>query len=328
MATVSRVLANNYPVAEATRTRVLEAVRELDYVVNIHAKALSGTVSRPIAFVLDDITTPSFAQVAAGVEREAALNGRLCLVCTTHGDQDRELAVVNLMREQHAGAVILIGGTEAGTANRARMAEFARSLSGVGSRLVLCGRPPMGDRLPVSVVEYDNRGGAFNVTSHLLAAGHRRILFLGGVRGRTATEQRRAGFHDALRSYGVAPADELDRPSDLSRASGYRGTREALRTGLGFTAVFAGTDIVATGVLAALREAGRDVPGDVSVVGFDDVPFAADLSPALTTVRVPYEDMGRSAVRLALEYEQGGGDDHVVLSTQLMIRDSVRSLPV
>lgn len=94
-----------------------------------------------------------------------------------------------------------------------------------------------------------------------------------------------------------------------------------------FSAVVAGTDMVALGVLAALCDAGLDVPGDVWVVGFDDVPFAADLNPSLTTVRVPYEDLGRTAVRLPPGRNEGiGGDDHVVLSTQFVIRHSVSKL--
>lgn len=102
--------------------------------------------------------------------------------------------------------------------------------------------------------------------------------------------------------------------------------RDALKAGLEFTAVFAGTDMVATGVLAALRESGLDVPGDVSIMGFDDVPFAADLSTSLTTLRVPYEDLGRTAVRLALDAERrAAGGDHVILGTQLVIRQSVRA---
>lgn len=118
---------------------------------------------------------------------------------------------------------------------------------------------------------------------------------------------------------------ELDVPGTYTRTSGYRRVREALDSGPGFTAVFAGTDAIAVGAPAALREAGLRVPRDVSLVGFDDVPFATDLTPSLTTVRVPYEELGRTAVRLALDREESiGGDDHVMLSTQLVIRDSVR----
>ncbi|NEA68556.1 substrate-binding domain-containing protein [Streptomyces sp. SID12488] len=117
----------------------------------------------------------------------------------------------------------------------------------------------------------------------------------------------------------------MDVAGQYTRVSGYQRARTALKEGLDFTAVFAGADMVAVGALAALREAGLDVPGDVSLVGFAHVPFAADLAPALTTVRVPYEDLGRTAVRLALERESRLADGHVVLSTQLVIRKSVRS---
>ncbi|MFF5184495.1 LacI family DNA-binding transcriptional regulator [Streptomyces sp. NPDC000345] len=324
VATVSRTLAGNYPVSEATRARVTAAVEALHYVVNVHAKALSGGVPGPIALVLHDITGPSLAHVAAGVEQEAAARGRLSLVCATHGDPAREDDLVQLMREQHAAAVVLVGGAEIDDAYHARMAGYAKGLASAGSRLVLVGRPPLPAGLPATVIEYDNRGGAFQACAHLLTAGHRRILFLGGESGFSTAEQRRAGHLDALRAHGVPYEEDLDVPGPYTRTSGYLRTRDALRAGREFTAVLAGTDMVALGALAALREFRLTVPDDVSVIGYDDVPFAADLTPALTTVRVPYEDLGRSAVRLALEREERvSGDDHVVLSTQLVIRQSV-----
>ncbi|MDW4904611.1 LacI family DNA-binding transcriptional regulator [Streptomyces sp. ADMS] len=324
VATVSRALAGSHPVSAATRARVMAAVKSLHYVVNVHAKALSGGVAGPVALVMDQIIGPSFADVAAGVEQEAAARGRLSLVCTTHGDQDREHDLVQLMREQHAAAVILVGGAVLDDAYHERMAEYARALDAVGSRLVLCGRPPLPGDPPVTVVEYDNRGGAFQACDHLLTAGHRRILFLGGTPAMSTAEQRRAGYLQALRAHGVPYAEELDVPGTYTRASGYDRMRDALKAGLNFTAVFAGTDMVATGVLAALRESRLDVPGDISVMGFDDVPFAADLSTSLTTLRVPYEDLGRTAVRLALDGERrAAGGDHVILGTQLVVRQSV-----
>ncbi|GKQ36139.1 LacI family DNA-binding transcriptional regulator [Streptomyces sp. A012304] len=325
VATVSRTLAGNYPVSTETRERVMAAVESLHYVVNVHAKALSGRVAGPIALVLKDITGPSLAHVAAGVEQEASGRGRLSLVCSTKGDTGREDDLVQLMREQHAAAVILVGGTVPDDAYHQRMADYAKALASAGSRLVLCGRPPLPKGVPATVVDYDNRGGAFQATAHLLTGGHRRVLFLSGAPGFSSAEERRLGHRDALRAHGVPYAEELDTSGDYTRKSGYLRTREALRANVGFTAVFAGSDVVALGALAALREAGLRVPGDVSVVGFDDVPFAADLTPALTTVRVPYEELGRTAVRLALEREVGHtSDDHVVLSTQLVIRDSAR----
>lgn len=327
VATVSRALAGNYPVSDEARARVMAAVESLHYVVNVHAKALSGRVAGPVALVIKDITGPSLAHVAAGVEQEAADRGRLSLVCATHDDVAREDDLVQLMREQHAAAVLLVGGAVPDEAYVRRMARYAKALDAAGSRLVLVGRPAPAEILPVTVVDYDNRGGAFQAASHLLAYGHRRVLFLGGEDGLSSSDERRAGYRDALRAHGAEQAGELDTSGTYTRASGYARTRDALRAGLRFTAVFAASDMVALGALTALREAGLDVPGDMSVVGFDDVPFAADLTPALTTVRVPYEELGRTAVRMALgRTEALTGDDHVVLGTQLVIRQSVNRL--
>lgn len=305
----------------------MAAVESLHYVINVHAKALSGRVAGPIALVIRDIAGPSLACVAAGVEQEAATRARLSLVCATHGDTDREDDLVQLMREQHAAAVILVGGAVLDDAYHRRMAAYARALDAAGSRLVLVGRPPLPPGEPATVVEYDNRGGAFQAVAHLLTAGHQKVLFLGGESGISSAQQRLDGYQDALRAHGVTYDEELVTVGAYTRTSGYLRTRDALRARLDFTAIFAGTDMVALGALAALREAGLDVPGDVSLVGFDDVHFASDLSPALTTVRVPYEELGRTAVRLALEREERiVNDDHVVLSTQLVIRQSVRRL--
>lgn len=320
-ATVSRVLAGDYPVSAATRARVQRAVRELDYVVNAQARALKGAGSRMVAFVMDDVTGPSFAFVAKGVEQQATAEGRLCLICTTHGDPARELAVVEAMREQRADAVILVGSGYLGAEYQERMIHFARALDKAGSRLVLCGRPPLGDGVPTTVVEYDNEGGAYAITSHLLSHGHRRIVYLGNVRvDHTTSRDRIKGFTRAHEAYGVTLDPALIVPGEYSQAFGHAGTRKLIADGVRFTAVFAATDMVAAGVLLALREAGVRVPEEVSVVGYDDIPLATNVVPALTTVRVPTEELGRTAVRLALH---PGEPQHVVLGTHIVVRDSV-----
>ncbi|MEO3755346.1 LacI family DNA-binding transcriptional regulator [Streptomyces sp. B6B3] len=332
MATVSRVLADNYPVAQRTRQRVLRAIRELDYVANTHARALRGRGTPTVAFVLNDVRGASFAQVAHGVEEEAARRGRICLICTTQGDPERELSVVRTMREQGAGAVILIGGVVDDAAYREQMTGIAHSLDASGSRLVLCGRPPLGPDVPATCVEYDNEGGAYAVVSRLLAQGHRRILFLGAdAEGTTTVAGRMAGYRRALADYD-APAEEgLVQRADFNRADAYERLRGRIRQGVDFTAVFAVTDIAAAGALAALTDSGLTVPDDVSLVGYDDVDPATDLRPQLTTVHVPYEELGRTAVRLALglrEGESSSAEQHALLGTHVVIRDSTAPAPV
>ncbi|MBW8799888.1 MAG: LacI family DNA-binding transcriptional regulator [Streptomyces sp.] len=326
--TAARVVAGNYPVAQATRAKVLKAMRELDYVPNAQARALAKGGTKTVAFIMDDITGPSFAYVAKGVEQQATAEGRLCMVFTTHGDPERELAVVEMMREHSADAVILVGGGSLDDAYRQRMTSFAQALDKAGSRLVLAGRPPLGDDVPATVVEYDNIGGAFAITSYLLARGHRRVAFIGadkaGEPPNTTKAHRFEGFLNAHEAYGVDHDPALVVPSTFTREVGVRATKQLLASGKQFTAVFAATDMVAAGVLAALHDAGIRVPEDVSVVGYDDIPLALDVQPPLTTVRIPTEELGRTAVRLALHPEE---PQHIMLGTHVVIRGSAGPAP-
>ncbi len=324
VATVSRILSGDYPASPATRKRVMRAVEELDYVANAHARALAGTSAKSIAIVLNSVISPHYAHVAQGVEAQTAVEGRLCLIGTTGGDAERELAMVKFMREQHAEAVILVGNVVADEKYRKRMSQYAHALAAIGSRLVLCGRPPLGPDGPAVVVEYDNAGGAFAATSHLLSAGHERILFLGRRPGYTTAEGRLAGYRKALDAHRVPHDPALEVEGTMEWHEGHRMMKDRLATGpRDFTAVFAVNDLIAGGAHRALLEQGLRVPDDVSMVGFDDLPPSLDLD--LTTVHLPHEEIGRTAVRLALEHEaRGGTPPHVILGTHLVVRDSVR----
>lgn len=141
VATASRVLSGTHATSAGARTKVLRAVKDLDYVINPHARALAGTGRKTVAVLISQVTSPFYAKVAQGVEEESAKRDRLCLVCTTGGDPARELAVVQMMREQAAEAVVLVGGVAEDEDYRARMAQYAQALAAAGSRLVLCGRP-------------------------------------------------------------------------------------------------------------------------------------------------------------------------------------------
>ena len=327
IATVSRVMGGTYPSSPATRNRVMRAVRDLDYVANAHARALSGTTTKTIAIVLNSVVSPYYAHVAQGVQTQAAQHGRLCLIATTAGDPDRELAAVHLMRQERADAVILVGNVVANDDYRQRMSEYAHALASAGSRLVLCGRPPLAPDVPAIVVEFDNAGGARALTSHLLSAGHERILYLGHRPGYTTSEGRIAGYRDALAAFGVPHDPALEVDGTLERAEGYRMMKRRLADGApDFTAVFAANDLVAAGARQALLERGLRVPDDISLVGYDDLPPAEDIG--LTTVHVPHEELGRTAVRLALERESGSAAEpvHVLLGTHIVVRSSVRAV--
>ena len=326
VATVSRILSGSYPAAPATRAKVMRAVEELDYVANGHARAVAGTPRGSIAIIVNSVISPHYAHVAQGVQTQAAEEGRLCQIGTTGGDAERELAMVQFMREQHPEAVILVGNVAPDAAYRDRMSRYAHALAGIGSRLVLCGRPALGPDAPAVVVECDNTGGAFAATSHLLSAGHRRILYLGRRDGYTTAEARIAGYRQALAAHRVENDPDLEVGGTFERFEGYRMMTERLDKGqTDFTAVFAANDQIAAGARQALIEADMRVPEDVSMVGFDDLPPAMDLD--LTTVSQPHEELGRTAVRLALAHAKNGGPPpHTVLGTHLILRDSVRPI--
>ncbi|WP_196810970.1 LacI family DNA-binding transcriptional regulator [Arthrobacter sp. 35W] len=330
VATVSRALSGNYPVAAATRERVQHAVAALGYVANAHARALAGATTRTVGIIINDVADPFFAYIARGVERQASAEGRLCLIMATHGDKERELALVDLLREQRTDAVILVGGASDDPRYRKQMADRARALDADGSVLVLCGRPSLGPNVPTKTVGYDNEGGAFAMTDYLISQGHRRILYVGGPQNFSTTAARLAGFRRALAARGIEHDPALVHEGAFGRGFGYSRMKEILATSLDFTAVFAANDMVAAGVLQALEEQGLRVPEDVSLVGYDDVPLANELRPRLTTVHVPLEDMGRESVRLALAdsaHDTGASSDNTItVGTHIVLRNSVAPL--
>ena len=327
-ATVSRALSGNYPVADATRARIDAAVSELGYVANAQARALAGIPTRTVGIIIQEIVDSFYAFVARGVEQEAAASGRLCLVCCTHGDPRQELAFLDLLAEQRADAVILVGGSISDKRHAGEVIARGKSLRDTGSLLIHCGRATPSE--DIAAVEYDNGGGAFAATDHLLTNGHRRILYLGGPKRFSTSVDRLEGYRRALASRGVEVDPDLIQLGALGQRFGYERLKSVLAEGrVDFTAIFAANDNTAVGAYQALDEAGLRIPDDVSIVGYDDIPVAALLRPALTTVNIPLEEMGRRAVRLAVAHGNEYADAYAVsshnvrLGTHLVLRDSV-----
>jgi LacI family transcriptional regulator len=300
----------------------MQAARDLDYVVNANARSLS-TASGMVAMVVNDITSPVFMNIASGVEEQAVADGRVMLLCSTQGVPERELSVINLMRQRGAEAIILVGGMAETEEHLAQLAAAAEGMDRAGARLVLCARPWKGAKAPVDVVECDMENGAFAATSHLLSAGHTRVAHLAGPHEFSVAGQRLEGYERALRAHGIKPDPALVAESDMTRESGYEAACRLL-TDTDATAIFCANDMSAAGTIAAARDLGRSVPDDLSVVGFDDIPLAEDLYPRLTTVHVPQQELGRSATRLALHRRPTDPSSRrVVLGTHVVVRQSV-----
>jgi LacI family transcriptional regulator len=335
-ATVSRVLNGNYPVAAATRERVLRAVDELDYVLNGPASALAAAASDLVGILVNDIADPFFGIMASAAQAEMGCqdgegSGRaggekLAVVCNTGGSPERELTYLTLLLRQRAAAVLLTGDTVDDPGHAAALAAKLAKLAQAGTRVVLCGRPPLTAHPEAvhAVLPFDNRGGGRALTAHLLELGHRRIGYVAGPAERTTTRHRIEGHRAALAAAGVDGdgARRLTVHGPYERSTGYEAARELLRREPGLTAIVAANDTVALGVCAALREAGLRVPDDVSVAGFDDLPFGADAVPALTTVRLPLREAGARAGRLALGTEKPPAGRVAEVAAELVVRAS------
>lgn len=329
-ATVSRVLNSNYPVAAATRERVVRAVSKLGYAANANARSLTQSGTGIIGVVVPEIVDPFFGYLIRGLEQASADAGRLLIVSTTGSNPDREMALIDRMRGHRVDAVIVVSGALDDPSYRRRLAQCAESLDRMGSRLVLCAHPPLSSPTSSRTVTYDNEGGAFAMTEHLITQGHRRIAFVGGNREIPTIARRLEGYLRALRSRGIEPDDALIRTDGFGRRAGSSIARDLIARGTGTTAIFAVNDTVAAGVYEAIADSGLRIPADISVAAYDDTPLATDLSPKLTTVHVPLEQLGREALRAALADQDAFSrtpDDVVTLGTHLVLRDSVSTPP-
>jgi LacI family transcriptional regulator len=329
-ATVSRVLNGNYPVAGSTRERVLRAVEDLDYVVNGHARALAAATSDLVGVLVNDVADPFFGLIASSVQSEISGAeppgaGKLAVVCNTGGSPEAELNYLTLLERQRAAGVVLTGGAVEGTEHTRAVAGRLARLAASGTRIVLCGRPPLAPPVEaetVVTVAFDNRGGAQRLTEHMLALGHRRIGYVAGPADRTTTRHRLEGHRLALTEAGLGGSEQLTVHGYYDRSSGYDAALELLRREPGLTAIVAANDTVALGVCAALRDQGLRIPEDVSVAGFDDLPFSVDAVPALTTVRIPLQEAGARAGRLVMGRQAPPPGGLATVRTELMVRAS------
>ncbi|MCX4786823.1 LacI family transcriptional regulator [Streptomyces sp. NBC_01221] len=337
-ATVSRVLNGNYPVAASTRERVLRAVDDLDYVLNGPASSLAAATSDLVGILVNDIADPFFGIMAGAAQTEIGGPGdgsgraggeKLAVICNTGGSPERELTYLTLLQRQRAAAVVLTGGAVEDPGHQAAISAKLAKLADAGTRVVLCGRPPLpGSEAVVAALAFDNRGGGRRLTEHLLSLGHRRIGYVAGPLERTTTRHRLEGHLDAMRAAGLgdgASAGEQERLTvhgPYDRRSGYEATLELLRREPEVTAIVAANDTVALGAGAAVRDRGLRIPEDVSVAGFDDLPFSVDAVPALTTVRLPLFEAGARAGRLAMGKEAPPPGGIATIAAELMVRGS------
>ncbi|MEO3924395.1 LacI family DNA-binding transcriptional regulator [Micromonosporaceae bacterium B7E4] len=320
MGTVSNVLNQPDLVSSATRARVLAAIDELGFVPNHAARQLRRGRSRTLGLVVLDVANPFFTDLAKGVEDTIGTAGMALIFCNSDGDQAREDAYLDLLKEQRVQGVLITPVDDA-SARLLRLRDR-------GIHVVLLDRRSRDpDLCSVSV---DDRLGGELAVRHLLEAGHRRIAFVGGPVGLAQVRDRHAGAVQAMTGAGLdeAALPRLDTPAMTVSAG-----RDAAARLLGAprenraTAVFCANDLVALGVLQGLTQQRVRVPEEIALVGYDDIDFAAAAAVPLTSVRQPRQQLGRTAAALLLgEVNEPAEHRHrqVVFEPELVVRESSR----
>lgn len=298
LATASRVLnGSSRKVAESYRERVEASAAQLGYTANLSAQATARGTSGIIALLVADIADPYFGQLAAGVARGADEAGLIVTIAITERDPQREVRLVRALRGQRPRGLILAASRTAGP-DAAGLQTELDAFAGMGGRVVALGPAGGGIRS----VAIDNQGGSRALGAELARLGYRDAVIVGAAVGVRTSDDRIAGFTEGFTSAGGRIREV--RHGHFTRDGGYAAGQEIVAAGLApGTLIFGISDVVAIGVMSAVRDAGRTVGDDIAVAGFDDIATGRDIRPGLTTVRVPLEDLGYRALHAALEEE-------------------------
>lgn len=315
--TVSLVLQGSPLVNEATRAKVSAVMRELGYVYNRGAATLRQTSARSkiIGMVVNDLTNGFFAELAVGVDMVVQSAGFVQFLANTAESVDRQQEVIASMREHGISGLIV-------SPARATTAQDLKAIIEAGIPVVTAVRNVPGAKC--SSLVSDNAAGTFAAVEHLAGLGHRRIAFLGGFPDIMVCQERRRGYAEGLRAAGLPYREDYVIASAGSRAGGVEAIGKAMRLTDPPTATVCFNDAVAFGVCDGLRAEGREAGRDFGVVGFDDVIEAKAAVPALTTISVDPQGMGRRAAQLLLKQINAGKAEAETVTTavRLVIRES------
>lgn len=301
VATASRAMGDSdYPVSPQLRQRVREAAQTLNYVPNTVAKSLRQANCRDIGVIVPNISNPFYLQAILGINEVLSEAGYNMILCNTMHQLDRERKCLRQLTERQVSGIILSSVSD----DAQGIAEYAHR----GVRFVMLDQKIGGIDCPS--IHFDTRAGAKAATKHLIAQGHRRIVFASTPLTRWTRMEMLKGYRDALAAAGIAfdeslvyiyDSDGRQQEQELELTAGRSIATGMMEQGMPATAVLCVNDMLAIGLIQTMRKNGVQVPEDISVVGFDDIPLAEALVPALTTVRYPAEEIGRLTAMVLLD---------------------------
>jgi LacI family transcriptional regulator len=319
VSTAARVLSGRGYAAEATRRVVLEAARTLGYVPNQIARSLRTRRSRMIGLLIGDVENSFYSTIAKNVESVARGAGYHVVLCNSDDEPTLEREYLKLLSGMQVDGLIVTPTSR----NRRQLQQLLSS----GTIIVQVDRRVEG--LEADAILVDNDAGAHSAVSRLIAAGHARIGILTGELDVLTASQRLAGYLRALEEHTIPVHEPLIKTGSFHREHAIEDAADLIEVTPPPTAIFAANNILAEACLIAFAERGLKVPGDISLIAFDDVPWMSMVNPPVTTIRQPVVDMARSAAELMLRrlHEDGRGQPNaVVFLTELVERGSVASV--
>ena len=316
--TVSRAINDLDEISPQTRARVLHIAEEMDYRPSSIARGLATRRTRALGLVIPDVANPFFSDVARGAEQVAYAEGYNVFLCNTGEHPQREWAILQSLEEKCVDGVVLCSSRLDDGELRAVLARHPA--------VVLVNRrvEPADEENGVSVVMLDDVTGGRMATQHLLDSGHQAVGFLAGPPASRSGHRRVAGYRAAFAAVDLPYNSVWMVPCPADVDGGHQAARDLLAAHPELTALFCYNDLVAVGTLQACADLGRRVPDDLAVVGFDDIPLAALVTPPLTTCRVSRYELGAQAMRLLLDQinDRPGERAEIVLRPELVVRAS------
>jgi LacI family transcriptional regulator len=313
IATVSRVFNDSARVSEATRRRVLAAAERVSYWPNATARSLITNRTHTIGVLLPDLHGEFFSEVIRGIDLAARAQGFTLLVSRSSSRADELKLAVRSMRGRVDGTIIMAPDLDDSSV-------LAHCTGHVPVVLV----NPEIHVADCATLSFDNLGGARSITRHLIAHGHRRIATIHGPLHNIDARQRIEGYRAALEEAGIPREPDLEIPGAFTERSGYDAAEVLVAMKPRPTAVFVANDHMAVGLMGALHDFGLQIPGDIALAGFDDIPMARYLTPPLTTVHLDVEELGSRAMQILLDHDENGRGErqHQVVPVAIVVRNS------
>lgn len=312
--TVSRVINNSGYINNKTREKVEAAIAKLGYVPNVLARSLKSKRTNTLALVVTDITNPFFTIIARGVEDTAGNAGFNVIFCNTDENQEKEDNYVQVILQKQVDGVLLVP-----VGSNTKSLQIIRDQ---GTPLIILDRRL--ETNDVDVVRGDSIGGAKQLTQHLIDLGHQRIALITGPHNVSTAEDRLIGFKQTMEANGLRDIYQ-SHYGGFTQTSGYSLTKEIFSKDPKPTAIFAANNLIAIGVLRALKELGFRVPEDVALVSFDDIPENLTMFPFMTAVSQPSYEMGKTATELLIsriKNESAPGFQEIIFPVEFIKRES------